>query len=361
MPRRNRRVRRPNIGAVPGTVVASTSATSLPIRVIRYTDSEIEDVKVDHPAACRRLLDKPGVCWIDLDTAPDAATLEGLRKLLDLHPLAVADAANVPQRPKHESYPNFDFIVLRMPMPTGRTEQLSLFLGDRWVLTVQEEKGDCLNPVRQQLAEKLGQVRSCGADYLAYALIDAVVDAYFPLVEGQFDRLEQVETDMAALADRGALRQLHRTRGELLQLRRAVWPMRETLLQLTREDVGRFTAQTRIYMRDCYDHAVQVLDLVETSREVATGLVDLHLSLVGFRTNEVMKVLTIISTIFLPLSFIAGVYGMNFDVSSPANMPELSWRYGYPIILALMGLCALGMLVFFRKKGWLGKSDDLDG
>lgn len=363
MPRRSRRVRRPNIGAVPGTVVASTTATPLPVRVIRYTSTEIEDVRVDTPAACRRLLDKPGVCWIDLDTAPDAATLEGLRKLLDLHPLAVADAANVPQRPKHDSYPNFDFIVLRMPMPSGsgvRTEQLSLFLGDRWVLTVQEEKGACLEPVRQQLAQKLGQVRSSGADYLAYALIDAVVDAFFPLVEGLFDRLEQVETDMTALADRSALRKLHRTRGELLQLRRAVWPMRETLLQLTRDEVGRFTAQTRVYLRDCYDHAVQVLDLVETSREVATGLVDLHLSLVGFRTNEVMKVLTIISTIFLPLSFIAGVYGMNFDTSSPANMPELSWRYGYLVVLAGMGLVALGMLVFFRRKGWLGRSEDLD-
>lgn len=353
---------------MPGTVVTSPNAGPSSIRIFRYSETEFEEVMVASPEACRPYLAKPGVCWMDLDAAPDAATLEGFRALLDLHPLAVADAANVPQRPKHESYGNFDFIVIRMVMPsldkeTLHSEQMSLFLGDRWVLTVQEEEpGDCLDPVRVRIKEGVGSIRKNGADYLAYALVDAVVDGYFPVVEESFDRLEQLETDMAALADRQTLQRLHRTRSALLQLRRSVWPMREALLSLTREEVGRFTPHTRLYLRDCYDHAVQVLDLVETSREVATGLVDLHLSLVGFRTNEVMKVLTIISTIFLPLSFIAGVYGMNFDVAKPTNMPELAWTYGYLFSLGIMALCALGMLVFFRRKGWLGNAhvDDID-
>lgn len=356
------------MGAVPGTIVSSPGAGPAPIRLFRYTEFEIEDVTVASPEACREYLAKPGVCWMDLDSAPDAATLEGFRALLDLHPLAVADAANVPQRPKHESYSNFDFIVMRMVVPSPETEglhseQMSLFLGDRWVLTIQEdEPGDCLDPVRVRIKERVGSIRKHGADYLAYALVDAVVDGYFPVVEEAFDRLEQLETDMAQLADRHTLQRLHRARAALLQLRRSVWPMREALLGLTREDVGRFTPHTRLYLRDCYDHAVQVLDLVETSREVATGLVDLHLSLVGFRTNEVMKVLTIISTIFLPLSFIAGVYGMNFDVEKPTNMPELSWTYGYLFSLGVMAVSALGMLVFFRRKGWIGKgaTDELD-
>lgn len=355
-----RRTRRPKSGASPGTLVISPDAGPAPIRIFRYTETEFEEATVASPEACRPFLAKPGVCWMDLESAPDAATLEGFRALLDLHPLAVADAANVPQRPKHETYANFDFIVMRMLIPSPEmdglhSEQMSLFLGERWVLTVQEdEPGDCLEPVRVRIKEAVGSIRKNGADYLAYALVDAVVDGYFPMVEAAFDHLEQLETDMAKLSGKDALRRLHHTRRQLLQLRRFAWPMREALLGLTRDEVGRFTPNTRVYLRDCYDHAVQVLELVETSREVATGLVDLHLSLVGFRTNEVMKVLTIISTIFLPLSFIAGVYGMNFDVEKPGNMPELSWAYGYLFSLAVMAACALGMLVFFRRKGWLG-------
>lgn len=358
-----RRPRRPKRGAAPGTLVAAPDGLLTPIRVMRFTPSEVEETTTTQVADLRLHLERPGVVWMDVEQAPDAQTLEGLRALLDLHPLAVADAANVPQRPKHEGYANFDFIVLRTSLPplgdeVVRTEQISLFVGDRWVLSVQEERGDAFEPVRSRLREAAGSIRQNGADYLGYALIDAVVDGFFPVVESAFDRLEQIEIDMTEQADRTSLQRLHRMRSELLHLRRAVWPMREALMTLTRQDVGRFTQQTRLYLRDCYDHAVQVLDLVETSRETATGLVDLHLSLVGFKTNEVMKVLTIISTIFLPLTFIAGVYGMNFDMTSPWNMPELQWRYGYLFSLVLMGLCVVGLLAYFRHKGWMGGDGD---
>lgn len=358
--RKRRSDRRPHVGATPGTLVVAPHARHKPIRVLRYDANRCEEAFVDDVAELRRYLEMPGVCWLDLDEAPDRARLESLRTLLDLHPLAVADAANVPQRPKHESYEGFDFMVLRMMLPRGNgngldTEQVSLFFGPTWVLTVQERPGDCLEPVRERLRTGVGSMRSRGADYLAYAICDTVVDAYFPIVEAIGDSLEEIESAVAGPADRKVLAALHERRRELLVLRRSMWPMREALNRLTREGEGRFTPATRLFLRDCADHATQLIDLVETYRELGASLVELHLSMIGFRTNEVMKVLTIISTIFLPLTFIAGVYGMNFDTQYAANMPELRWPHGYLFSLLLMAASAAGMLVFFRKKGWLGR------
>jgi magnesium transporter len=362
--RSSRAPRRPSPGAPPGTIVAAGARRETPVRVMQYTPERFEEALVSNLEECRSWLERPGFVWFDIDDTPDAELLEFFGNLLGLHPLAVADVANVPQRPKHETYEGFDFVVLRMiapPKPGAmmEPEQLSLFLGDRWVVTFQERPGDCFEAVRARLRAGTGNLRAYGADYLAYAIIDAVVDQYFPVVEALGDRLEQVEDTILSSANMPVMSQLHGTRREFITLRRAIWPLRELLGQATREGVGLFTSRTRVYLRDCYDHSVQLIDLVENYRELSSSLMELHLAAVGFRTNEVMKVLTIISTIFLPLTFIAGVYGMNFDTAHEWNMPELRWRFGYAFSLLLMAASAIGMLLFFRRKGWLGRRRDL--
>ena len=199
-----------------------------------------------------------------------------------------------------------------------------------------------------------GRIRERGADYLAYSLLDAVVDHYFPLLEGFGERLEALEDAVVANPSRSLIGDVHRTRRDLLNLRRALWPQREALNQLVRDASPLITDETRLYLRDCYDHTIQLLDLLESFREVAAGMMDVYLSSASFRMNEIMKVLTIIATIFIPLTFIAGVYGMNFDPDvSPLNMPELRWKYGYPASLAIMAAVAGGLLFYFRKKDWL--------
>lgn len=357
--KKKRTVRRPSPGATAGTLAVEHRRPHAPIRVMRYTPEACFESLEEHVSGCAKYLKEPGLLWFDLDDTPDAETLEGFRALLNLHPLAVADVANVPQRPKHETYENFDFFIARMfqrrPGEQLNFEQLSLMWSDRWVLTFQERPGDCLDPLRTRLRTGAGLVRSRGTDFLAYEIVDAVVDAAFPIVEAIGDRLEELEVDVLKRVDRALIAQLHLTRRDLLLLRRAFWPLRETLSQVSREGVGRFDEKTRFYLRDAYDHSVQLLDLIENYRELTSGLVELYLSSVGFRTNEVMKVLTIISTIFLPLTFIAGVYGMNFDTQFPLNMPELRWPHGYLFSLFLMAGSAAALLAFFWRKGWLGR------
>jgi magnesium transporter len=235
-----------------------------------------------------------------------------------------------------------------------QSEQLSLYLGPRFLLSFQEIPGDCLDPVRSRLRQG-GALRERGSDFLAYAILDAVIDGYFPVLEHCGDRLESLEEEVLAHPSPAAVRRVHEVRRELLLLRRAVWPLREAVNALLRDPHPRLGEETRLFLRDCYDHTVQILDLVETYRELASGLTDVYLSSIGQRTNETMRLLTVISTIFIPLTFLAGVWGMNFDTaSSPWNMPELLWRWGYPAALAFMLAIALLMLWAFRRRGWLG-------
>jgi magnesium transporter len=247
--------------------------------------------------------------------------------------------------------------VLRMLTAAERleAEQLSLFLGDRFVVTFQEGKpGDSLEPVRKRLRESAGKLRTLGADYLAYALIDAVIDGYFPVLEEYGERLETLEDEILDKPGAGTIARLHGIKRDLLEVRRAVWPLREALAALDRDPGELVTAETRVFLRDCYDHVVRVMDLVETYRELCADLMDVYLSSVSNRLNEVMRVLTVFSAIFIPLTFIAGVYGMNFHTdASPWNMPELAWKWGYPFCLGLMLATAGGLLVFFARKGWL--------
>jgi len=297
------------------------------------------------------------VVWVDMDGLSDLGAIRGLGEEFNLHGLALEDVVNVHQRPKAEDYDYALFIVLRMPTIGSRvgTEQMSLFVGDGFVVTFQETPGDWFESVRSRIRDPRSRLRANGPDYLAYTLIDAVVDAFFPILESLGEQLEDLEQDIMEDPRQEHIPLIHQLRRDMLMVRRAVWPMRQLINGLLRDDHPSIDAKTQVFLRDCYDHTVQLMDMVDTNREIIAGLIDMHLSAVSNRMNEIMKVLTIIATIFMPLSFIASLYGMNFDpAKSPWNMPELEWHFGYPIVITLMLLVAGGMLVYFRRKGWLG-------
>nr|WP_245243334.1 magnesium/cobalt transporter CorA [Pararhodobacter sp. SW119] len=311
----------------------------------------------------------PGVRWINVDGLGDIPTLQHIGKAFGLHPLALEDIVNLHQRPKVETYDGYLFIVLRMPVeppPTLdttpvrlETEQVTMALGRDFVVTFQERPGDSFDPVRHRLRNAGGQIRRRGADYLAYALIDAAIDAFFPILEAYGEQVEELEDDVIAQPGNRQIARIHELKRNLLTARRALWPLRDMVNALLREDSPLIDSQTLVYLRDCHDHAIQLIDMIETYREICSGLVDIHLSSVSNRMNEVIKVLTIIATIFIPLTFIVGVYGMNFDpAAGPLSMPELGWRYGYPAILILMAMIAVGLLIWFRSKGWIGRERD---
>jgi magnesium transporter len=356
--RRRRRSRRAPPGASPGLLFVDPEAPRPTMAVLSYGPGELEECPSAQPADLAALLGRRAVTWVDVDGLGDAGLVRDLGECFGLHRLALADVVHTHQRAKVERYEQHLFIVLRMLKPGERldTEQLSIFLGRDFVLTFQEGiPGDCLEPVRERIRRGVGRIRGAGPDYLTYALLDAVIDGYFPLLEAHGERLEALEDEVIHRPDGDCIARIHDIKRDLLTLRRAVWPLRDALGVLLRETPDVIAPETRPYLRDCYDHCVQIIDLVETYRELGSGLMDVYLSSLSNRMNEVMKVLTIIATIFIPLSFIAGVYGMNFSPqASPLNMPELDWYWGYPFALALMGVVALGLLCYFWRKGWLG-------
>ena len=349
-------------GAPPGTLLAAPGASPAAIRVIAYGPNRHEDREVDDVEALAALLDRDlagdwPVVWINVDGLGDLEAVRALGERFGLHPLAVEDVVHNHQRAKVERFEGHDFLVARMVKHVGAldSEQVSFFLGQRWLLTFQERPGDVFDAVRRRIAAGQGRIRGMGADYLMYALLDSLIDAYFPVLEAYDDKLEALELEVLANPDEAVVGRLYAIKTDLMVLRRAVWPLREAASSLMRDPSPQISDETRIFLRDCYDHTVQLIDLVESWRELASGLMDLYLSQVSFRMNEVMKVLTIISTVFIPLSFVVGLYGMNFDTSaSPWNMPELGWRYGYPVLLLGMATAVAGMLLYFRRKGWMG-------
>jgi magnesium transporter len=364
---RHHRKRRAPPGASPGTLVVDPEAPRPQLHVLAYGPDALDEARPATPAELGPLLHRRPVTWVDVSGLGDATMLTQVGALFGLHRLALEDVINTHQRPKVERYEGHHFVVVRMPeaRPDGGlgSEQLSLFLGQDFVLTFQERPGDCFGPVRQRLRDGQGRSLSSGPDWLAYALLDAVIDAYFPVAEAAGERLERLEDDVLAGRARDLLPRIHLIRRDLLVMRRALWPLREVLSALQREEEGAFAAETRLHLRDVYDHVINLLDLLENLREIAGGLMELHLSATSNRLNEVMKVLTVISTIFIPLTFIVGVYGMNFDPeSSPLNMPELRWYWGYPFALAVMVATTVALLVFFRRRGWVGpESGTLEG
>jgi len=351
----HRRGRRPPPGSPPGTLVAPPELVSPVVHVMVYDRERLEERTL---AAGDGLAPAAGqVMWIDVQGLGDLELMRRLGERFGLHPLVLADLVHVNQRAKVEAYEDHLFVVLRMVHQDDRlwTEQLSLILGEGFVLTFQERTGDCFDPVRARLRRAQGRLRGAGADYLAYALLDALIDSYFPVLEHQGELLEEMERAVVEAPAAGHISRIRGFKRDLLELRRALWPLREAMAHLLHDDIALIGADTRLFLRDCADHVFQLMDMVEIDREVASGLIDLHLSSLSMRMNEIMKVLTIIATIFIPLGFIAGVYGMNFDPEvSPFNMPELHWYLGYPFALALMLALAAGLLAYFWRKGWLG-------
>lgn len=337
-------------GATPGTIVARPHEPAPVISVIAFSNGELIEKTVDTVAGLKEMTEKYAVTWINVEGLGDANVIRDLGDMFGLHKLALEDTINVHQRPKVEDYGDHLFIVARM-IGAGEkleTEQICFFVGKKFVLTVQEGKpGDCLDPVRERLRTTTGRLRHGGTDYLAYALLDSIIDHYFPVVESYGEQLDELDDKLIDTRGNASVAAIQRFRSELLLLRRSIRPHRELINSLLRDEFELFGDETRVFLRDLYDHTIQLADAIDTYREICSDLRDFHLAAVSNRTNDVMKTLTIIATIFIPLSFIAGLYGMNFD-----NMPELHWRYGYYFVLALMGSVVTALLFWFRRKGW---------
>ncbi len=349
--------RRTAAGSPPGTLIAAPGALKTTAEVIAYGPEGFERRALASEELATFTTSQP-VVWVNVTGLVDIDAVRSVGARFNLHDLALEDVINTHQRPKAEEYDDHIFIVARMPLRDNfrKTEQLAVFVGNGFVITFQEKPGDWFDLVRSRISENKGRIRRSGADYLAYALLDAVVDSYFPVIERLGEEIDKLET--AILSDRngGAIERLHRAKRNLITIRRAIWPHREMFNALMRDESAIFSGSTQIYLRDCYDHVVQLMDVVETDRELVSDLFDIHLSRVNLRMNEIMKVLTIIATIFIPLGFIASLYGMNFDRSvSPWNMPELAWRFGYPFALGLMAAIGAGLIYFLYRMGWLAR------
>jgi magnesium transporter len=347
-------------GSVPGTLRIEPDAPAPVIVLIDYNEAKAVRLQIDQPEDCAPYLDTESVSWVDVKGLGSEDVLQRLGHVFNLHPLVLEDVVNVPQRPKVEEYDAQILIVARMMVlkESGRgfySEQVSFILGKHYLLTVQEEpEHDCFGVVRDRIRANKGTIRKRGADYLAYTLLDAIVDGFFPILEVYGESIEDLEDEVVESPTRQTLEKIHKLKRELLTLRRSVWPLRDAINLLIRDTNTELVGDdVRIYLRDCYDHTVQVLDMVETYRELASSLMDVYLSSVSNRMNEIMKVLTVISTIFIPLTFVAGVYGMNFNPDkSPLNMPELNWYWGYPACWAVMLGIALALVYYFKRKGW---------
>ena len=326
--------------------------------MVRYDPDDLVEADLLSPAGLDEVPEEE-MCWVDV-TGHDVALLAELGERLEVHPLALEDVVNVGQRPKIDDYESSLFIVLDLiswaeDEASLTKEQISVIVQDGLLLSVRERDSDVFEPVRERLRKGIGRrIRRMGADYLAYALMDTVVDHVFPVLDRIGEHIEEIESSLLDDPTEDDLNQLHRLKRDLLLLRRSVWPLREAVGTLLRGDNELVTDETRVFLRDVADHVAQAIDIIETFREMTSSLVDLYLSSVSNRMNEIMKVLTIIATIFIPLSFVAGLYGMNFDPEvSPWNMPELDWYWGYPAALAVMMAIAGALLIFFRRKGWI--------
>jgi len=346
-------------GSPPGTLRIDVDSPPPSILLIDYNENNFTRHSLAIPEDSTPYLDTESVSWLDVQGLGSEDILQRLGNVFELHPLVLEDIVNVPQRPKIEDYEDQLVFISRMVMPKERgngfySEQVSLILGKHYVLTVQEEpKRDCFETVRNRIKNNKSTIRKLGADYLAYTLLDAIIDGFFPVLETYGERIENLEEEVIVNPTSQTLQKIYRIRRELLQLRRAIWPQRDAINSLIRDGSELISEEVNIYLRDCYDHAVQVMDMVETYRELTSGLMDVYLSAVGNKMNEIMKFLTVMSSIFIPLTFIAGIYGMNFNTEkSPYNMPELNSYWGYIVCLTVMAIIAGGMIFVFWQRGW---------
>ncbi len=344
-------------GSAPGTLVFESEAPAAIVNLLDYDRDRSVFLENIPPEKCKPYLETPSVSWVHVCGLGNEVFWQHIGEVFDLHPLLLEDVVNVPQRPKVEEYDDRLLIVARQVEVTETgfdSQQVSLVLGPQFLMLVCErDTGGGFELVRDQIRAQKGAICARGADYLAYALLDAIIDGFFPVLERYGDRIERLEEEIISDPSPKTLKKVYRVRRELLNLRRTIWPQRSAINSLERNRSDLVSRDVEIYLRDCYDHAIQVLDTIETYRELASSLMDVYLSSVSNKMNEVMKILTVISTIFIPLTFVAGVYGMNFNPdASPWNMPELNWAWGYPICLGAMLAIACGLIIFFWKKGW---------
>lgn len=342
-------------GLPPGTLVhiGEKKGEETKISVIDYDEGGFQEAHFTSIEECFVFRNKPSVTWINVEGLHNVENIRKLGECYGFHPLVLEDILNTDQRPKIEDFDAYLYIVLKM-LHNGTTEQIvteqiSVILGPNYVISFQEGiEGDVFDPIRERIRTGRGRLRAMGADYLAYSLIDAIVDSYFAIIEKMGERIEDLEDELVKDPAAGTLREIHDLKRELIFLRKAVWPLREVIGFTDRGESSLIKDSTKVYLRDVYDHTIQVIDAVETSRDMVSGMLDIYLSSVSHRMNEIMKFLTIIGTIFIPLTFIVGVYGMNFEF-----MPELKWRWGYFGLWGVMNAIAVFMLLYFKKKKWL--------
>jgi magnesium transporter len=342
-------------GLPPGTLVytGEKKVESVRITVIDYDGDQFVEKQVDSVDECTAFKTRPTVTWINVDGLHDVEVVEKLGKAFELHPLILEDVLSTRQRPKFEDYEKNLFLVLKMlsydeETQSVQAEQVSMILGSGFVISFQERVGDVFDCVRDRIRNAKGRIRKQGPDYLAYSLVDGIVDSYFGILEKVGDKIEVLEDELVSDPDEKTLQAIYRLKREMISLRRSVWPLRELVSGIQRSESAMISESTDVYLRDVYDHTIQIIDTIESLRDIVSGMLDTYLSSISNRMNAVMKVLTIIATLFIPLTFVAGIYGMNFE-----HMPELKWRYGYVAVWGVMLLVSAVMLIYFRRKKWL--------
>ena len=342
-------------GLAPGTPIhiGERRAETVKITVFEYDASSVQERQLAGAEECGECRDPKGVVWINIDGIHDISVVETVGRIFGIHPLVQEDIVNANQRPKVEEYDSYLYAIVKMlyedqAAGTLQAEQVSIIVTPKIVISFQEREGDVFNPVRERLRTGKGTVRQRGSDYLAYCLIDAIVDHYFQIMENLEERVLPLEEEVVDDPRPQVLQNVHALKSDLVFLRRSLWPLREMLARLYREQLPPIQPNTRPFLRDVHDHTIQVIEILESFQEIVSGLMDIYMTSISNRMNNIMKVLTIIATIFIPLTFIAGIYGMNFEF-----MPELSWRWGYPAVLGVMLLILVGMVIFFKRRKWL--------
>ncbi|MFC1570610.1 magnesium/cobalt transporter CorA [Candidatus Omnitrophota bacterium] len=341
-------------GLAPGTLVhvGKERSEKVKITVIDYDKDHLDVKEIENIEECFSYKDSPTVSWINIDGVHDMTVIEKIGKHFGLHPLVQEDIVNTGQRPKSEDFENYVFVVLKMLYNNEKNsgivaEQVSLILGQNFVISFQEQKGDVFDAIRERIRKAKGRIRREGPDYLTYALLDAIVDNYFLILEGLGEKIEKIEGKLVNNPTPKTLQAIHGLKGDTVFLRKSIWPLREVTSSLAKCESSLIKETTGIYLRDVYEHTIQVIDTVEAFRDMISGILDIYLSSISNRMNEVMKVLTIFAALFIPLTFIAGVYGMNFKY-----MPELEWHWAYFAVLGLMAATAGALLMFFKRKKW---------
>lgn len=344
-----------NAGQPPGTLVLLGEPKQAPVTidVMHYAEDALSEQRAATVERCSELAGRPGVTWINVNGIHDLGIIEGIGQSFGLHPLTLEDLANPYQRPRVAEFPEYISFALKMldydeAAERLRIEHVSLILGQSSVISFLEDEGDLFDAVRERIRTGSGRIRALRADYLAYALIDTVLDHYFMAIERIGDHIEAVDLRILSDPTPDDIQAVHRLKRESLRLRRAVWPLRDEIASLARGESALIHPETTVFLRDLYDHTIQIIEMVETFRDLLGGIHDTYLSSVSNRMNEIMKVLTIIATVFIPLTFISGVYGMNFEY-----MPELGWRWGYFGVWGVMLAVSAGLLWFFRRRGWM--------